>query len=445
MTSFLIKDAQIVDSGKVFTSDLLVKDSLIVNISPNIGNVKTSFNEIDASGKILIPGVIDVHVHFREPGLTKKADIYTESRAAAAGGVTSYMEMPNTIPNTVSIKNLKEKFELAGKKSMANYSFYLGATNHNLEEIFKAKEFGACGIKVFMGSSTGNMIVNDDKILERIFAECDSIIVVHSENEEIINSNLLKFSEKYGSDTPVKYHPEIRSSEACYKETSKAIEISRRYNTRLHIAHLSTEDELALLPEKDNIENKRITSEVCPHHLYFDALDYDSLGAMIKCNPAIKEKSHKKALLQALLDDKIDIISSDHAPHLFNEKRDNNITCPSGIPMIQHNLQVMLDFYNKKAISLEQIVEKMCHAPAKAYRIKNRGFIKEGYQADLVLIDISTIYNVSKSNIYYKCNWSPFEDKSFNSEVTHTFINGKLVYDNGIFNNIIAGEKLIFS
>jgi dihydroorotase len=445
MNSFLIKNIQLVDSGRIFFADVLTKNDRIEKIAPEISSVKHTHQEINGEGMILIPGAIDVHVHFREPGLTHKADIFKESRAAVAGGFTSFIEMPNTKPQTISLEALKEKFRLAEHHSLANYSFYMGATNNNWPELLKALEAGSPGIKVFLGASTGNMLVDKQEMLERIFKDFPGIIMVHSEDEAIINHNMAEAKQTYGDHIPFELHAEIRSSEACYKATYEAVNWAKKYNSRLHIAHLSTADEISLLDKSMHIQNKRITSEVCSHHLWFDKKDYREFKGDIKCNPSIKEEKHKQALLKAVLDGHIDFISSDHAPHSREEKNNPYTSCPSGIPLVQHSLLMMLDFWKEGKLSLETIVEKMCHNPALSYHIEERGFIKEGYKADLCLIDPATEFKVQKENILYKCGWSPFEGYSFKNTISHTFVNGKLVHASG---NIIEGqngEKLSFN
>ncbi|MBT5990352.1 MAG: dihydroorotase [Bacteroidetes bacterium] len=444
MTSFLIKNIQLVDSGRIFYADLLTKNDRIEKIAPLISTLKSDFIEINGEGKIMIPGAIDVHVHFREPGLTHKADIFSESRAAVAGGITSYIEMPNTKPKTTNIEALKAKFDLAQKNSIANYSFYMGATNTNWDELIKALEIASPGIKVFLGASTGNMLVDDQHMLERIFKDFPGIIMVHSEDEAIINANLAKAKKKFGAQIPFEMHADIRSADACYKATHEAINWAEKYNSRLHIAHLSTEDEIQLLNKSIDLKNKRITSEVCSHHLWFDKNDYSEHKGEIKCNPSIKEEKHKEALLKAALNGTIDLISSDHAPHTKEEKNNLYSSCPSGIPLVQHSLLMMLDFWKNDKISLESIVDKMCHNPAISYNIQERGFLKEGYKADLTIIDPEEPTLVGAENILYKCGWSPFEGYSFQNSIAQTFVNGHMAYSAGGIFEGTNGEKLQF-
>jgi len=443
----LIANAKIINENQSFEGHLLIEDGKIIDIIKSIDLLEKSdnINFIDATGKILIPGVIDDQVHFREPGLTHKGEIYTESKAAIAGGMTSFMEMPNTNPQTISQKLLSEKFELASRKSLSNYSFYIGATNDNLDELIKTDPLTVCGIKVFMGASTGNMLVDNPETLNKIFELAPLLVAVHCEDEEIIKTNTLQYKEKYGEDIPIKYHPLIRSVEACFKSSSLAIELAKKHNTRLHILHLSTEKELSLLDNSMQLNNKRITAEVCVHHLWFDDSDYEKLGSKIKWNPAIKKKSDKDALFKALLNNKLDIIATDHAPHTLEEKSKSYFNCPSGGPLVQHSLLAMLEFYHQGKISLEKIVEKMCHAPADLFQIDKRGYIRIGYWADLVLIDLSKPEKVEKQNLLYKCKWSPFENYTFKSKITHTLVNGNLVYANNEINDTIKGMQLKFN
>ncbi|MFZ4520197.1 MAG: dihydroorotase [Bacteroidales bacterium] len=449
MTKFYIHNALIVNEGKRFSGGILLSDGIIVEIFQ--GNAPADYPmpgdviSIDAKQKYLLPGVIDDHVHFREPGLTQKGDIHTESRAAVAGGVTSYMEMPNTIPNATTIEILEEKFNLASKKSLANYSFLLGATNTNIAEIEKADPSKICGLKLFMGASTGNMLVDDEKALEAIFAKSPLLIVVHAEEESVIKKNLSAFKEQYGEDIPASAHPMIRSTEACFRSSEKAVELATKFNVRIHLAHLSTAVELQLLRNDIPLEEKTVTGEVCIHHLWFDDRDYDDLGAKIKWNPAIKGSGDRLALFEGLLNGKIDLIATDHAPHLKGEKEQKYTGCPSGGPMIQHSLVAMFGFFQLGKISVEKIVEKMCHAPAILYRVDNRGFLRKGYAADLVLVDPDHPWTVEPDNILYKCGWSPFEGVTFKSRVTHTWVNGNLVYNQGRFDETVKGQQLRFN
>jgi len=445
MNTILIINANIVNEGKISNSDLLIKDGLICKIDKRISEECDIM--IDAKGKYLLPGIIDVHVHFREPGLTHKASISTESKAAVAGGVTSFMEMPNTSPPVLTQQLLEEKYSIASKNSFANYSFYMGTSNDNIMEVLKTDPSTVCGIKVFMGSSTGNMLINE-KTLEKLFKTYNSrtglVISAHCEYEQTILRNLEKYEKKYGKNIPVKCHPEIRSTEACFKSTSFATSLAKQYGTRLHILHISTKKETELFENNIPLNEKNITAEACIHHLWFDVDDYEKLGAGIKCNPAIKEKRDKNALLKAVLNDRLDLIATDHAPHTIDEKRKNYESSPSGIPLIQHSLNIMLEIYHQKKISLKKIVEKMCHAPATCFNIDKRGFVREGYWADLVIVNLNSPWNVKKENIYFKCGWSPFEGKSFSSRITHTIISGHLVYDNGKFDESMKGRRLEF-
>lgn len=443
MKSYLIKGATLVNEGRSFQSDVLVKEGLIHKIGEHLTDAADEV--IEAKGKYLLPGVIDDQVHFREPGLTHKATIRSESRAAVAGGVTSFMEMPNTVPNTVTQELLAHKYEIGAQSSLANYSFFMGATNDNLEEVLKTDPRTVCGIKIFMGSSTGNMLVDNQATLERIFREAPMLIAVHCEDEETIRRNQQIYEEKYGEDIPMRCHPEIRSEEACYKSSSMAVALAQKHQARLHILHISTEEELALFRNDIPLAEKRITAEVCVHHLYFDKGDYERLGSLIKCNPAIKEKRHKKALLAALLADKLDIIATDHAPHTWEEKQQPYKKAPSGLPLVQHALPLMLGFYRQGLLPLEKVVEKMSHAPAICFQVEKRGFLREGYWADLVLVDLHQTWQVQKENTYSLCGWSPFEGQTFHSVVTHTFVSGHLAYAQGLFYENKMGERLHFS
>ena len=444
MSTFLIKNARIVNEGNIFEGDVLIENEIIRQISNNISAKSSECIIIDAEGSFLIPGVIDDQVHFREPGLTHKGDIASESKAAVAGGITSYIEQPNTVPNAVTQELLEEKYQIASKTSHANYSFMMGGTNDNLEEILKTNPKNVAGLKLFLGSSTGDMLVDSSASLEKIFSNTKLLIAVHSEDETIIKNNLAKFKEIYGDDIPVTKHPEIRSVAACYESTVRVIALAKKTGARLHVFHISTAKELDLFTNKMPLEKKQITAEVCIHHLWFTDADYETKGSLIKWNPAVKSQEDKDALWKALLDDRIDVIATDHAPHTLEEKSNPYTTCPSGGPLVQHALVAMMEAYNKGKISMEKIVEKMCHNPAKIFKIENRGFIKEGYFADLVLVNPHMPWSVKKENIIAKCGWSPFEGVSFKSRVTHTFVNGKLVYANGKVKDIIAGERLTF-
>lgn len=441
----LIKNARIINEGKSFQGALLIDGELISKIYTGDipGEAFPDAEVIDASGKYLIPGVIDDQVHFREPGLTHKGDISTESRAAVAGGVTSFMEMPNTNPQTVTQELLEEKFRRASEVSPANYSFYLGATNNNLDEVLKTDGSSVCGIKIFMGSSTGNMLVDNEDVLSEIFKNTKLLVATHCEDEPTIVRNIAHFREKYGEFVPISAHPKIRSAEACYKSSSKAVELAAKYGTRLHVLHISTADEMKLFtPEK--VSDKKITAEVCVHHLWFDEHDYITHGNRIKWNPAIKTAEDKAALWEALRSDRIDVVATDHAPHTLQEKEHSYFKAPSGGPLVQHSLVAMLEMSKKGMIPVERVVEKMCHAPADLYRIDRRGYLREGYYADLVLIDPTQHWVVSPENIWYKCGWSPFEGMGFSHQVTDTFVNGNLVYSKGAIVSEVKGKRLYF-
>lgn len=440
----LIKNATIINEGKKFIADILIKNDII----SSIGNFPVPLNckIIDGTGKYLLPGVIDAQVHFREPGLTHKGDIYTESKAAVAGGVTSFIDMPNTIPNVLTTEILEEKFRIASEKSLANYSFFLGVNGSNINEVIKMDTSQFIGISddglYFTGK--GNLLADNPDTMEKLFSNCKSIIAIHSETEQIIEENEKIYKAKYGENIPIKYHPLIRSEEACYKATERAIALAVKHNARLHILHLSTEAETHLFQNDIPLEQKKITTEVSIHHLWFSDKDYKRLGTLIKWNPAIKTEKDKIGLLQALLDGRIDIITTDHAPHTLEEKHKPYFQSMSGAPMVQHSLNVMLEFYKQGCISLEKIVEKMCHNVAILYRIEKRGFIREGYFADLTLVDLNSPWTVAKENILYKCGWSPLEGQTFQSKITHTFVNGNLVYENGNFLQFSAGQRLLF-
>jgi dihydroorotase len=445
MTATLIKNIQVVNEGQIFTSDVLIKDGLIARIAPVIDNISYNHTEITGTGLHLFPGVIDDQVHFREPGLTQKADIQSEARAAVAGGVTSYMEMPNTVPQSTTQELLEEKYAIGADRSLANYSYFMGGTNDNLEELKKTDKTKVCGIKIFVGSSTGNMLVDNEKTLEAIFTECDNLIAVHSESEPIITRNLEKFKEMFGDNIPFKAHPAIRSIEACFKSTEKLVGLAKKSGTRLHVLHISTAEELALFRNDIALEKKRITAEACVHHLWFDASDYETLGGLIKCNPAIKESRHKAAILKGLLDNTLDILATDHAPHTWAEKQNPYLQCPSGLPLVQHPLLMMLDFYQHGKITLTQIADKMSHSPAVCFKLQERGYIREGYKADLLIVDLNKPNTVAKENIYYKCGWSPLEGHTFTSSIKSTFVNGYLAYHEGKFFEAQMGERLRFA
>lgn len=444
MSSILIKNAKIVNEGQIFQGDLLIENQMIVAIQPLI-LPKENTHIIDAKGNFLIPGAIDDQVHFREPGLTHKGDIASESRAAVAGGITSFIEQPNTIPNAVSQEVLEQKYQIAAQNSYANYSFMLGATNDNLDEILKTNPKNVAGIKIFLGSSTGNMLVDNEAALERIFANTKLLIAVHCEDETTIKKNLEIFKKKYSDDIPAAAHPLIRSAKACFISSSNAIALAKKTGARLHIFHVSTAIETALFENNIPIEDKQITSEVCVHHLWFCDKDYEAKGNFIKWNPAIKTQNDQDALWKALLDDRIDVIATDHAPHTYTEKLQPYLTAPSGGPLVQHAVVALFEAARNGKISIEKIVEKMSHNPAKIFKIEKRGFIKVGYFADLVLVDIHSLWQVNTSNILSKCGWSPFESQIFNSKITHTFVNGQLVYENDIVKDIRCGQRLLFN
>ncbi|MGJ8743404.1 dihydroorotase [Polaribacter sp.] len=442
--SILIKNATIVNENTTFIGDVLIENELIKEISSEIKTTK-NVEIINAEGKYLIPGFIDDQVHFREPGLTHKATIATESRAAVAGGITTFIEMPNTVPQATTQNLLEDKFTIAAKDSYANYSFMFGGTNDNLEELLKTDPQKVAGIKLFLGSSTGNMLVDNEEILEKIFSSTKMIISVHCEDEATIRKNTQEFVDKYGDDVPVKYHPIIRSEEACYLSSSKAIALAKKTGARLHIFHVSTAKETELFRNDIPLEEKQITAEVCVHHLWFSDKDYAEKGTHIKWNPAVKTEKDRLGLWDALLDDRIDVLATDHAPHTLEEKTNVYTKAPSGGPLVQHAVTAILEKVKEGVISIEKAVEKMSHNPAKLFQIKNRGFIKEGYFADLVLIDTNKPQTVSKDNILYKCGWSPFEGTTFSSTITHTFVNGNLIYNNGVFNDEIKGKRITFN
>ena len=445
MSSILIRNATIINEGRSFRGDLLVKDEIISAISsPGEIEQPPDAKVINAEGLLLIPGVIDDQVHFREPGLTYKGDIFTESRAAAAGGITSFMDMPNTVPQTVTIETLNEKYKLGSEHSLVNYSFCIGATNDNLGEILKVDPAEVCGIKVFMGSSTGNMLVDNKEALRNLFKNAHLPINAHCEDEQIIRKNQEIYRLKYGEDVPVKMHPLIRSREACFSSSSFAVSLAKEFNTRLHLFHLSTADEMRLLSNKVPLAEKRITAEVCVHHLWFDDSFYEELGSRIKWNPAIKTRFDRDALIDAVKSDLIDVIATDHAPHTIEEKSNTYFKSPSGAPLIQHSLVAMLELWHRNIFTLEKIIDKMCHSPAILFNIKGRGFLREGYKADLCLIDPDDPWRVSSDNILYKCGWSPFEGTTFRSKVVKTIVNGTIVFNDGIINEDYRGQRLLF-
>ena len=447
MNPILIKDGKLINEGKQCQGSILLKDGKINKIftGPVPEKILAQAKIINARQKTVLPGIIDDHVHFREPGFTHKGDIYSESKAAVAGGVTTIMEMPNTVPQTTTQQALKEKFSIASEKSLVNYSLYIGATNDNLKELLKTDPCTVCGIKVFMGSSTGNMLVDNENTLRNIFSEAPLLVAVHCEDEQTIRDNIRFYKQKYGLNLPFKYHPLIRSEEACYKSSSYAVNLARKYNTRLHVLHLSTARELDLFDNTLPPAEKRITCEVCVHHLWFDEGDYDTSGSLIKWNPAIKKAEDREGLFAGVLHNFIDIIATDHAPHTLEEKQKNYFEAPSGGPMIQHSLHAMLEFYHKGKISLEKIVEKMCHTPADIFRIDKRGYIREGYWADLVIVNPDNPWEINKDNLLYKCGWSPLEGQTLHAKVSHTIVNGHLVFKNGRFNESRKGKRLTFN
>lgn len=448
MSSLLIANASIVNEGKRFNGSLLIRNGLIEKIwknSPVPEDVKrTTSRTIDATGLLLIPGVIDDQVHFREPGLTHKGNIYSEAKAAVAGGVTSFMEMPNTNPQTTTIDELDKKFEIASKTSLANFSFYLGATNNNIEEIVKVDPKKVCGVKVFMGSSTGNMLVDNIDALNKIFKHSPVLVATHCEDEATILASTNSYKEKYGEGITFAMHPFIRSEEACYLSSALAVKLAKQHGTRLHVLHISTKKELELFDNSLPLEQKRITGEVCVHHLWFSEADYDKLGWRIKWNPAIKTEADRLGLIDGLINGKLDVVATDHAPHTLEEKGKPYLQCPSGGPMVQHSLVAMLEMAKKGTFSIELVVDKMCHAPAKLFGVEKRGFIREGYFADLVLVDPKTHWTVSKENILYHCGWAPLEGNTFSSKVVFTIVNGNVVFENGIFHEGIKGQALEF-
>lgn len=435
MAKYLLKNATLINEGKSFESDLLINGEYIEKIAPSISDDNATI--IDLSGKILMPGMIDDQVHFREPGLTHKGNIRSESRAAVAGGITSFMEMPNTKPNAVTQELLANKYDIAADSSIANYSFFMGATNDNIEEVLKTDPSTVCGIKVFMGSSTGNMLVDNETTLTGIFSKCPMLIATHCEDEATVRKNLAIYEAKYGEDMPIKYHPEIRSDEACYLSSSLAAGLAKKYDTRLHILHLSSAKELDLFRNDIPLTEKRITAEACVHHLWFSDKDYDEKGTYIKWNPAVKKQSDQDAIWAALNDDRIDILATDHAPHTIEEKENNYFNAPSGGPLVQHAVLAILEKAKEGKISIERAVEKMCHAPAQCFNVQKRGYLREGYFADLVVIDPSSSLTVSKENVLYHCGWSPFEGFTFSHTIDTTFVNGTIVYTD---NKVVEGN-----
>jgi dihydroorotase len=446
MQNYLIRNISVVNEGQTTVQDVWIRNSRIEKIAPNI-TVSGQYTEINGEGKHLLPGVIDDQVHFREPGLTQKATIYTEARAAVAGGTTSFMEMPNTKPAALTQELLEDKYTIAQHHSLANYSFFMGAANDNVEEILKtnAKKESVCGVKIFMGSSTGNMLVDNYLTLDTVFSNSELLIATHCEDEKIIRANMEAFQREKGDHLTAADHPLIRNVEACFESSLVAIQFAQKHNARLHILHISTARELQLFSNMLPLAEKRITAEVCVHHLHFTADDYAQYGNLIKCNPAIKAADNKTALWQGLLDDRLDIIATDHAPHTWEEKQLPYMQAPSGVPLVQHSLLLMLEHARQGDITIEKVVEKMSHAPAICFQVKERGFLREGYYADCVIVDLQGHTNVNKQNIYYKCAWSPFEGHTFPAAVTHTFVSGHLAYADGVFNENVLGQRLAFS
>lgn len=443
MDTILILGVNIVNEGQIIASDIFIENGTISKIGKNLSSMEAD-KVIDANGKYLFPGLIDDQVHFREPGLTHKADIHSESRAAVAGGVTSFMEMPNTVPNALTQELLEDKYKRAAEVSLANYSFFMGASNDNLDEVLKTNPKNVCGIKIFMGSSTGNMLVDDQQTLENLFSKVDMLIATHCEDEATIRKNTEIYKAKYGDDVPMLCHPQIRSEEACYLSSSRAVALAKKHNARLHVLHISTAKETELFENKVPLSEKRITAEACIHHLWFDDGDYADKGTLIKWNPAVKTSKDKEAILQAVIDGRIDVIATDHAPHTSEEKNSTYFKAPSGGPLIQHSLVAMVDMYYDNKISLEMIAQKMCHNPAILFDIEKRGFIREGYHADLVLLDLEKPWMATKDNIIAKCGWSPFEGHEFKSKITHTIVSGHIAYADDKFDESIKGERLLF-
>lgn len=442
--STLIKNAKIVNEGEVKEGDVLIESGRIAHVDRHISPKNGDVRIIDAHGMYLIPGVIDDQVHFREPGLTHKAEIQTETRAAVAGGITSYIEQPNTVPQATTVELVEKKYDRAAQVSLANYGFNIGATNDNVEELLKVDKTRIPGVKIFMGSSTGNMLVDDLKALERIFSEVDNQLITHCEDEETIRKNLEQYKAEYGEDIPMKYHPIIRSAQACLLSSSTAVDLAKKHNSRLHVYHISTGVETELFDNSLPLAEKRITSEACIHHLWFNDSQYDEKGSLIKWNPAVKAEADRLKIWEALLDDKIDVIATDHAPHTREEKDNPYTSAPSGGPLVQHALVALMEFVNNGTLTIEKMVEKACHNPAILFQIKERGFIREGYHADVVLVDPSRPWTVTDENVLSKCGWSPFEGTTFKARVSHTFVNGNLVYRNGQFDESVTGERLTF-
>ena len=440
----LIKNAQIVNEGEIFESDILIEDERIARIDQNISPTSAEVKVIDVEGKYVLPGIIDDQVHFREPGLTHKGEIFTESRAAAAGGITSFIEQPNTVPPAVTLEKLEQKYQLGAQRSVVNYSFMMGTANDSLDETLAIDPLTVPGIKVFMGSSTGNMLVDNPNTLERLFRDAPTLVVTHCEDEATIKANLEEYKAKYGEEIPMSAHPLIRSEEACFKSSSFAVELAKKFNTRLHVFHVSTAKELSLFSNKKPLRDKRITAEACIHHLWFNDTYYETKGSFIKWNPAVKTERDRAEIFKAVLDDRIDVVATDHAPHTLSEKQNPYLSAPSGGPMVQHALVAMLEFYHRGEISLEKIVEKMAHNPAVLFNISQRGYIREGYFADLAIVDLHAPWNVNSDNILYKCGWSPMEGVAFKSRVIYTLVNGHVVYNKGKIDDTHRGKRLTF-
>ncbi len=443
MSSILILNGKLINENKIFEADIFIENGFIQKIDKDLQHLNAD-EVIDASGQYVLPGLIDDQVHFREPGLTHKAEIYTESRAAVAGGITSFMEMPNTVPNTLTQKLLEDKYQIAAKNSLANYSFFMGASNDNLDEVLKTDPRKVCGVKVFMGSSTGNMLVDNQKTLENIFENSPTLIATHCESEEIIQANTAKAKAKYGEDVPMSEHPIIRSAEACYASSSFAVDLAKKKDARLHILHISTAKELELFRNDIPLREKKITAEACVHHLWFSDQDYAEKGSFIKWNPAVKTASDRDAILKGVIENRIDVIATDHAPHTLAEKENSYFKAPSGGPLVQHSLVALLDLYHQGKISLEKIVEKTSHAVSDLFQIDRRGYLREGYHADIAIVNLNNPWQVSRENVLSKCGWSPFEGHQFKSRVTNTIVSGKRVFSNGEINNIGSGNRLEF-
>ena len=441
---YLLKNGMVINEGKTFSSDVLIVNDRIEKMAQNIHGTGTE-TEINCEGKYIVPGCIDDQVHFREPGLTHKGEIFTESRAAVAGGITSFMEMPNTVPNALTQELLEDKYVIASKKSITNYSFFMGASNDNLEEVLKTNDKNVCGVKIFMGSSTGNMLVDNELALNGLFSKVNMLIATHCEDEATIRKNIELFKQKYGEDVPMSAHPLIRSEEACYLSSSRAVALAKKHGTRLHILHISTAKEVGLFDAHTPLSQKKITAEACVHHLWFSDKDYDEKGVFIKWNPAVKTARDREGIWQGVLANAIDVIATDHAPHTLEEKAGKYFQAPSGGPLVQHALIAMFEKAKEGKISKERVIEKMAHAPAQLFAVENRGYVREGYFADLVIVDPNKSTTVTKENLLYKCGWSPFEGVSFSHSIDSTFVNGNMVYNNGKINNLTSGHRLLFN